>query len=187
MSRTITMKERLSFVIEGNNTIRYHTRPGLRPNTIGHHSNNVVLLTYLITDGQASAKLLMAAATHDLGEQVVCDVSSPAKRLLAIQALLKEAEQKVLASHGFLFELTADEQFMLGVADLFELLMYCCDEIALGNKYVNLIAQRSVDYIKSELSKDVRFTSTMYNVYINLIEIYLENKDDDPKFDVFYR
>lgn len=178
-----SLKDQLSFLIEGANVDRYHTRPGIRSNKVGHHSHGVVMLMWLVSDGQVSAKALMAAGSHDLAEQVTSDVSSPAKRMLGIRKQLQDTEDKVLGYMGFKFDLTPEEDNWLSLADLFNQIMYYCDEAALGNKYVHVMMTRTCEYVEA----DLRLEPHQRNVFDALVELYKENTADGPSFDCYYR
>ena len=129
----------LYFVVEGGAVQRFHTRPGLTPYTDAAHSHGVALLCHRLTGGAASANLLMAALTHDLGEQYAGDMSAPAKRALHMRERLKRAEDAQLAKYGLAFSLTEEEARVLNLADQLEGMLWCCRERFLGNTYVELV------------------------------------------------
>lgn len=179
-----SVKDQLSFLIEGANVNRYHTRPGIRNNTVGHHSHGVVMLIWLVSNGMASAKVLMAGGSHDLAEQVTSDVSSPAKRMLGIREKLQQTENRVLEYFGLKFELTPEEANWLALADLFNQIMYYCDEAALGNKYVHVMMQRTCAYVQ----QDLKLEQHQEDIYFALVELYKEaTTNGGPEFDCYYR
>jgi 5'-deoxynucleotidase YfbR-like HD superfamily hydrolase len=192
------VKEVLQFIMEGGSVQRYHTRPGIRPDTNAHHSHGVLMLASLLAGQneqtgctQASVNLLMACATHDLAEQLACDVSAPAKRLLGIRELLHDLESNELRTHLLDYEqhLTEDERTILQLADCFDGMMYCCRELALGNRNALLIWRRFCSYItKITAQHDIEFeiglrASVMFE---SIKEIYREvTSVTGPEFDIF--
>ena len=73
------MKNTLEFIATGAEVTRYHTVFTINKETVGHHSHGVAMMVLMIKP-DASASLLKAALCHDLSEQVVGDIPSPAKR-----------------------------------------------------------------------------------------------------------
>lgn len=192
---TQRMKEVLQFISEGGAVERFHSRPGIKPNTDAQHSHGVALLCSLLvpTDEQGrptvSAALLLAALTHDLAEQLASDVSAPAKRLLGIRQQLHDLEQSELCKYGLDYEkyLTAEEAVILSLADCFDGLLYCCRELALGNRNVLLIWRKFCSYV-DVLTGDVSLDTALLanQMYESIKLIYQEVRNEaGPSFDVF--
>jgi 5'-deoxynucleotidase YfbR-like HD superfamily hydrolase len=182
--------------MEGGSVVRYHTRVGIKPDTDAHHSHGVAMLCSILAgrtdDGrtQASSELLMAALTHDLAEQKVGDVSAPAKRALGMAAMLAVFEKETLSNYQLDYEqyLTEEEALILKFADCFDGMLYCCRELALGNRNVLLIWRRYCTYAVQITSDQTYFplalrASTMFE---SIKEIYHEvTSTGGPDFDVF--
>lgn len=194
------MKELLQFIMEGGSVVRYHTRPGIKPDTDAHHSHGVAMLCEILSGGcgegvlygaKASANLLMAALTHDLGEQFTGDISAPAKRALAIGGLFSSLEAEERGNYNLNYEplLTKEEWVILKLADAFDGMLYCCRELALGNRTALLIWRRYCVYAETfatdaNLPIDVALRAS--NVYEALKEVYHEvTGTGGPNFDVF--
>jgi 5'-deoxynucleotidase YfbR-like HD superfamily hydrolase len=141
------IRKQLEFAHRGEVTKRFHTVRTIGQNTVGEHSFSVVWLIYLLTGGTASAKLLMAGATHDLAEHVAGDMPSPSKRALGIGAELNELEEKMLEDHGLLFPISKKEQRTLKLADMFSGMLFCVSERSLGNKNIEEIYARFHSYV----------------------------------------
>lgn len=169
--------------MEGSRVERFHTRPLLKPDTDGRHSHGVAMLCYLLTEGDPSMLLLLAALLHDLGEQVAGDVSSPAKRLTGIAKLLKQIEEKTITFHGFShLKLTEEEATILYLADQFDGMLTCCRERAMGNKLVDLPMMRWMYYMDhTPLTEKVRELDRAIR------EVWQEAKNNvhGPQFDCF--
>lgn len=183
--------------MEGGSVVRYHTRPGIRPDTDAHHSHGVAMLCSLIMppqeDGRTSAStnLLMAALTHDLAEQFASDVSSPAKRALDLGDRLWRVEQEVLDRYNLSYErhLSHDEKIVLRLADGLDMLMYCCRELALGNRNALLIWRRACSYIETFQPPEVHdqaIALRAIEIYNDIKSIYHEvTSAGGPDFDIF--
>lgn len=191
------MKELLQFIYEGGSVVRYHARPGLRVDTDASHSFGVAHWCSILTGSDeqgrtnASSMLLMAALTHDLAEQAASDISAPAKRMMGLSELFHDWEQKTLRSYNLDYEqwLVPEELLILKLADCFDGLLYCCRELALGNKNVMLIWKRFCSYIETltvntEVPLDVALRAS--NMYEAIKEIYHEATGiQGPEFNVF--
>ena len=140
---------------------------------------------------QASIDLIMAALTHDLAEQLASDVSAPAKRLLGIREQLHDLESDELADYDLNYEqhLTADEAVILKLADCFDGMLYCCRELALGNRNVMLIWRRFAEYattITAGPSLPIEVSLRASVMFESIKEIYHETiSTAGPSFDVF--
>jgi 5'-deoxynucleotidase YfbR-like HD superfamily hydrolase len=184
------MKRTLQFVLEGGGVVRFHTRPSLRPNSDAHHSHGVAMLCHILSGGndptgkpRASATLLIAALSHDLGEQVASDISAPSKRILGLVDKLGTFEQGQLAAFGLAYEhlLTEEERSILKWADMFDGMLHCCQEVALGNKMMMLPFKRWTGY--ADLLKPT-FSPYALTVCLAIQELY-EEYINEPKFDCF--
>lgn len=129
---------------------RYHQFRLLHEETVAEHSFNVVNLVLILTNGTASAALLVAAITHDMGEYVSGDIPAPVKRGLGIdaQAILEILENTGLSSiHHNLAPITTEETFTLKVADYLDGLLKCREEIRLGNMEMILVGEQYRKYL----------------------------------------
>ena len=193
----MSTKDQLQFLIEGSVVERYHTRPGIKPQTNGHHQHEVAMLASLLvpsdSDGRSiiRAELLLACLTHDGAEQASSDISTPSKMALGIQQELHDFEQDKLRKYGMDYEqyLTDTEYVVLQLADKLSLLLYCCRELALGNRGVLLIWRRSCTAIESlpgSAALPLEIALRASNVYEAIKEIYHEVRSENgPDFDVF--
>lgn len=191
------MKERLQFLMEGGSVVRYHTRPGIRPDTDAHHSHGVAMLVSILAGESntghtaASATLLMAALTHDLGEQYASDVSAPAKRALGLSDQLQKCEDEQLEAYNMFYTpwLSEEEKVILKLADIFDGMLYCCRELSLGNKNALLIWRRFSTYATqltttSDINIDIALRASV--MFESIKDIYHEvTSIEGPNFDVF--
>lgn len=190
------MKSLLQFVSEGGSVVRYHTRLGLRLDTNASHSFGVAMLCSLLVpqteEGRttASASLLMAALTHDLAEQAASDMSAPSKRALGIRELLSNYEQTFLNRYNLEYTkyLTEEELVVLALADQLDGLLFCCRELALGNRNALLVWRRQCTYIETITAVDCPIDVALRasQIYEAIKEIYHEVLSvEGPNFDVF--
>src|ERR1035437_1123263 len=86
MEGKVTVHQQIQFIIEGGIVERFHTRPGIKPNTDAHHSHGVAMLCYIMWEGYGGdairTELLMAALSGDPKDIAVTD-----------QAILEEFPQ----------------------------------------------------------------------------------------------
>lgn len=145
-----TLKARIQFIYDGGAVSRFHTVRSINPDNDARHSFGVAWLIYLLTEGLTTANLLMAGLSHDLAEQTVGDVPAPAKRSLGIGEELNALEDKILADAGFGFTISDREQRILKLADNLDGLMYCAQELRMGNRFVAEAGERYWQYIQRQ-------------------------------------
>ena len=185
------MKELLQFISEGGAVARYHTRPGIKPDTDAAHSHGVAMLCSLLAGEtsqghtKASSSLLMAALTHDLAEQFVGDVSAPAKRRLGLAQQLHSIEGDQLHIYGLDYEqhLTQEELRVLSLADCMDGLLYCCRELALGNRNMMLVWHKYCTYVEAALPELDGRAREMYNAIKEMKKEAVS--EEGPSFDVY--
>jgi len=141
------LTEQIKFISRGSMVRRFHQHPQLVQDTDGRHSHGVAMLCYLLSLGEPSVALLMAALAHDLGEQVAGDVPAPTKRKMrAVEGGLDldEYEREVLSNYDldFGFLLSAAEQRTLKLADALDGILHCARERAMGNRTLTWIAEK---------------------------------------------
>lgn len=179
-----TLVERLQFIVEGGRVERFHTRPGVKPDSDAAHSWLVAMLCEVLTvspDGPRNI-LLRAALTHDLGEQYTGDMSSPAKRALNIRGQLADVEASTRDRFGANWEgeLTEQESRTLYLADQFAGMLYCVGERELGNVRVNLMMERWFTYM-DEMDPQ----GQAYFVYLAIKVMWAKAQNELVDFDVF--
>lgn len=175
-----TLVEKLQFMVEGGRVERFHTRPGVKPDSVAAHSWAVAMLCEVLLPNARGA-LLMAALTHDLGEQYTGDISSPAKRAMGLRTLLKEHESDARSKFGMNFEaLTEEEERTLYLADQFAGMLYLVGERELGNKRVDLMMGRWVSYMAEAIPQGHAFY-----VYTAIKVMWVKAQNGSPDFDVF--
>lgn len=140
------MKNTLEFIAAGAEVTRYHTVFTHHRETVGHHSHGVAMMVLMLKP-DASASLLKAALYHDLAEQVVGDIPSPAKRRFDLSERLEQLEFDVIEQAGIQQPmLTAEEARVLKLADIAQGALFCAREVQLGNVRLAPVFQRYMGY-----------------------------------------
>lgn len=128
--------------VERFHTVRTHHRQ-----TIADHSWGVLMIILAVCE--PSPKLVLAALAHDLAESVTGDVPATAKWMSpSLGRELESLEQRFNLEHDIFPDLTPLELRILKWADMAELVMYCEQEIRMGNQSIAPIWLRGLDYLK---------------------------------------
>jgi len=140
------MRKTIDFIVAGASVKRFHTVPTIQQETVGHHSHCVALLCTLF-DPHASRELITMALLHDLPEQVVGDIPSPAKRELDFADRLEDLEQSILQQgFGYVPNLTKREAKTLKLADIGSGALFCLQEMRMGNSIIEHVFWRYLEY-----------------------------------------
>lgn len=133
----------LKRVLYGGDTVRFHTMHMNRRPDVAGHSFRVAWLCYILTDGQALQRLIMAALAHDLAEGDVLggpvgmgDMPSPTKRMLGIRERFAECEEELMYQSGLPgmeHWLSEEERCVLKLADNMAGMLECLQERRSGN------------------------------------------------------
>lgn len=118
---------------------RWHTWPTIRPQTVAQHSHAAAMLLWQVYP-DASQEMLMAMLVHDLPEVSTGDVPAHVKWASPeITAVLDAMEQSWLEDNALDFELTPLETSILKFCDSFELMLWCIEELKMGNRYMERV------------------------------------------------
>jgi len=125
--------DRVVYLREASNVERCHTLPHHGSYTVGKHSYDAVMLL-LALKPDASLNLIKAVLYHDLGERFTGDMPWPAKR--ADGEMAKRLDQFEARARNFLalgVKLDSEERRWLHAVDQVEMLLWCKDQLGLGN------------------------------------------------------
>lgn len=144
----MTLKERLLFVRDGGAVERFHSAPTLCGETVGHHSFGVAWMCWFLTDGTPSANLLLAALAHDLAEQETGDLPAPFKGAPGVQEAVHRREDELLYGAGMKYThlLTPEEYNILRRADVYDGMLFCWRERAMGNRLIAPVFCKYMEY-----------------------------------------
>lgn len=127
------LRKQIDFIERGGRVMRMHTLPSIHLQNVAAHSFGVAWWCWLLTEGKASASLLMRALNHDLPEHVTGDLPSPVKWLLGISEQVEFEETRLLNEIRLGACVSRDEEFVFKLADALELMQHCIRERSLGN------------------------------------------------------
>ncbi len=123
---------------------RYHTTDTVRVQNVADHSWNVAQIL-LHVDPNCNRELLIAALHHDIPEYFTGDVPAPAKWASpSLTTDLAMLENEVEVELDICTFLRANEKALLKFADSLECLMWCVEEMQMGNMRIKYIYDRLV-------------------------------------------
>lgn len=122
---------------EAGDVRRMHTVPVVTDPSVCRHSWNMAILLWLLHP-KPTFELVMKALTHDNAERWIGDTPSPAKYKInpGIKEELDIAEAQVNELIGCEFDLSEEDARWVRAVDLLEFLMFCEDELYIGNQNV---------------------------------------------------
>jgi 5'-deoxynucleotidase YfbR-like HD superfamily hydrolase len=159
---------RVQLAREAGDITRFHTARMIHDETVGHHSFNLINLLLIMTDGQATKSLILAALCHDLGELATGDIPANVKSKMDEPLLkrLRAMEDEVVNNiHPELPQyLSSEDEDLLSLADRLDGLLKCIDEVTLGNHHIVHIGDRYCAYLTEMLE------NTDYDDHRELVE-----------------
>ena len=146
----MSLGNKIDFIVKAGGTVRFHTWPTIKTQTVAEHSWRVAMLVNVIAPSFGMP--VIAALEHDMAECVVGDIPSPAKRSGRFD---REAwdiiEYEVLkdAGYGLVNQyLTSEDKRVLKLADYAEGCLFCIDERNLGNRRIAEVYANFRTYLK---------------------------------------
>ena len=121
--------------------------------TIAEHSAQALSLL-LILHPDPSPALVKALLWHDSAEREVGDTPAPVLRANPeFAAMYKRLEDEFFTAHPTvaiaMLELSEEDQYWLKAIDRLELVLWCADQIYMGNRHCEIVMRRAVNYILS--------------------------------------
>ena len=137
MERNVETSEKLIAFREGGWTERMHTVPHHGTYQVGLHSWQVAMIIIALHP-DPSAALIKACLAHDMPERWVGDTPHTVKKIFnpALGRELHTTEEVFLDELGLAFSLTEEEKKWLAFGDMFEFVMWCDEQMAMGNRLV---------------------------------------------------
>jgi 5'-deoxynucleotidase YfbR-like HD superfamily hydrolase len=149
---------------------RFHTARVIKEESVAEHSLNVVALILVLTKGQASRNLLIAAALHDHGEAAIGDIPANIKTRMPPD-VRADLETKEYEEVSLMFpelevgcHLSPEEAYTLHIADKIDGLLKCSDEVKMGNRHLEAIGERYVSYLYELTDKN-----DLYRIDVQII------------------
>lgn len=142
------MNEWIEMCMRGGQIRRFHAWPTIGQETVAEHSYYVTMLALALTDYKASKELLKACLFHDLPEQETGDVPATAKWAAPLlKTTLQAMEELFEEKWGLVVDIPPQDRLILKWADMLALLFYCKQQRDLGNRGMNVVFARGVDYL----------------------------------------
>ncbi len=150
-----TILEKAHLARRAGRVTRYHQHTLLKTENVAEHTFGLVNLLMIMTGRQLTAKLLMAAMAHDMGEYVSGDIPSPVKHGLGpeFKEMINKLEDDAMHEiHGADWEeLSTWEYLLLKTADNLDGLLKCIDEKHMGNMTTEFIGDKYAEYLDAQL------------------------------------
>lgn len=147
------------------NVRRFHTVQVIGDQNLGHHSHRVCLILRYLLGGEVPSHLMWAALFHDLAESVTGDIPAQAKwGSYALNCAVIDLEVNWNTNHNSCIVLTNEEELILSIADKLELVLFCTEQMMLGNRHMEVIRDRGIQFCHENLSGlDAEVRTCIYN------------------------
>jgi len=135
---------------------RYHLKGQrmLTRQSVAEHSWRMAAIIYAIVGTMAREALIWATLFHDVSERVTGDMPANVKRANpAIADALHEISLTEEVRLHIRFDLSEQEQRLLGWVDRFEGALHCADELEMGNRKIAATMLRYQQYYMDEKYK----------------------------------
>jgi 5'-deoxynucleotidase YfbR-like HD superfamily hydrolase len=120
-------------VLQSGGVVRYHNHVGIDKQPLSSHQWGVALIVQKIYP-ICSKELLLAALTHDASEYWTGDVPAPVKWSSAlVKEMMEGLETMWNQENGIDYKLSSYEGFILKLADMFEGMWFCIEQLKMGN------------------------------------------------------
>ena len=140
---------------------RYHAQRTLRTQTVADHTFGMLMLIKQVAPHLDKTALYAAILHHDLPELMTGDIPAPIKRAHpALGPLLEEIEQG-LAPLYLPVDLLPEDAALLKWADTMELVLWCLEEVRLGNSFVVPMVSRGLGWILNSYMPECCVALTM--------------------------
>lgn len=137
----------ITMLREASNVTRCHTLPHHGEYTVGKHSYDAAMLL-MVLNPEASFSLVKAVLFHDVGERWTGDTPAPAKWADGeLGKRLSQLERRCLNRLGLEIQLTPDEREWLAAVDIIEMLLWCKDQLAMGNMNAAAVIGNIISYM----------------------------------------
>jgi len=177
--RKLDKPEWINVVRFGGNVRRAHVVPHIvGTHTNAEHSHGVAVMALWLTEGKASANLLRACLLHDIAEQHTGDAPATIKWASEdIRKAIDAEEDAFLDRHGIKVydDLTPEEQQILKWADTFDLMLFCRDQLMLGNQFVRPMFNNCLGAMTAKLGElSPRAIAMLHYINYTVNEILVE-------------
>lgn len=140
---------------------RYHVQRTLRQQTVAEHTFGMLMLIKQVRAGTfISPALYDAVLHHDLPELFTGDIPAPIKRAHPDLGPLMDSIEEGLAPLYIEPDLDAEDTALLKWADRMELVLWCLEEVKMGNRYCIPMVQRGLGWMLTSVQPDCTLALT---------------------------
>lgn len=135
---------------DAGNVKRYHTKCTLRQQTVAEHTFGVLMLVKQVAEYDSelyNCRFVEAVLHHDLPELMTGDIPAPIKRAHPQLGPLLDDIEEGLAPLCISVMLTSDQEALLKWADKMELVLWCLEELEMGNTQVRDMIRVTMGWI----------------------------------------
>jgi len=167
-----TITQKIKFMREAGAVRRCHTMPVIGEYNVGIHVYNMLSMLRILWTS-APNSLIWAILEHDAPERLTGDIPAPVKWFGIIdREILDKIEQSIMLDtleYDYIGELSKNEQAWFHSLDIFELALFCRDQIMLGNRNFEVMLERIHKYVTNNSAKlepivlDVYWESLKYD------------------------
>lgn len=137
---------------DGTRVRRFHAKDIIRDQTVGEHTCGMLLIALYLSDGVMSNAMWTACLRHDLPERETGDIPAPVIRSnAALRVALHNLEKDFFNRYFLPITLTAEEQKILSIADSLDCLVYCANEVVMGNHSLRSTVEAIGDALTEKL------------------------------------
>lgn len=160
---------------------RTHIVPTIQSYTVGDHTYNAMLIASelcKINEGVREEIVLKYLLTHDVEEVYTGDLPAYVKKheglKYAVDRIEEEWRTSNVPEHHSNYNLTPQEKKISKLSDCSELVMFCIDELDMGNRHPALIKMcyRAKDYM-NEYAVDINTGGIVFQL-TNIINLRLK-------------
>ena len=114
---------------------RYHTVNLNVPETVGHHTCNVIAILFYLYEDKPPLEVIHIALHHDVPELILGDIPATAKwGHPRLQEAFAEAEKLVAANMGLAnYQISERDAWIIKYADVMDICFKSIEELASGN------------------------------------------------------
>lgn len=134
---TATLFEKLKIIYNGGMVKRFHNRPVLHTQNNAEHQYMVASIVCLLYP-KISASMLKNMLWHDIYEYETGDMPWAIKRANPdIKAAIVRIEEQSIKKYNLTYKANPIEHSLLKLAEYFECMIFCINEMKLGNTEFN--------------------------------------------------
>jgi len=147
---------------------RYHTCRMSRQQDLAAHTHGVLMLVLQVYP-ECSKRLMIAALHHDLPELITGDIPAPAKRNSATLSVHLEEMEKATGPLYVDMGLTTFEECVLKWCDTFELVLFCMEEVLMGNMYATGPLTKGLEWCQNDHTSKVLLGTSYTSATVSLL------------------